>query len=485
MHTYPFISPSARAPSFAPPIDALGSPQGTAWQGRWRKLADRWRAAASVLILLISLCALTGLTATSAQAAGFGIGDGPGAFNSYYNNCWFQALTTSGCAGHSGPIGYVRFFAPWDTVGYSTSPPNSSPSCAASPAFNNGSGSSWNTLVQEIHNAATDHLTVMVSIAAGTTIGGLPYAPTDNDYYCGLTSLMSWLTTPANAHVSEWEVYNEPEGQFPGTNKFGDTGAAAAADLYVDALFARADAGSGDVNDTLVAGAFNDGTMENCCAYMDGYLAQMDTIVQSWGYPAPGAFSGHPYTDIVDGASTIYSGTVNLQSQLDIYAFNSSPVWLTEAADWLDDPANTGSDGNGTAQANAASAFLQAPSITGIARIYWYQYQSSGAGFDSALVGPDGAGRPSYCVLYGTAGSNCTSHYMNQWGQTTVPLGFWGVNATSNNTYQCSYSQTPTGSDQTPTPAGQVGQSPTNTDALDITSTTDSVNAACADSWGY
>jgi hypothetical protein len=368
-------------------------------------------------------------------------------------------------------------------------------------------------LKQGIQNAASDGFDgshVLIAITVGTGIG-LPKEPTDNDYYCGVATLMQWLTwNNPSLHVATWEVFNEPDtpaalgGYTPtdqtvhGTleDKYGKTGAAAAADLYAEALNARG-ATTQDLSDQLAVGAFNFYNMgTNCCGYIDTYLSRIQSLDGYYGV-TPAAVSGHPYSDVTIGgaygATSYHAGTSNLLVRLGRYGLSGTPVWLTEVGDWLDDPEQGATDGFANGQTAAAQDFENLGSVTGVDRVYWYGYQAAGGGFDSALVGPDGNGRPSYCVLFGATG--CASHYQsnplittNNTSYPSVQTGYYGIHDNGDGTYRCRYDGSSPNNGANPLGIYDAyengGQAPTNMDSFDINSTSETVAAACADTWG-
>ena len=80
------------------------------------------------------------------------------------------------------------------------------------------------------------------------------------------TNYTAWNGVSYPLHISDWELFNEPDGwgdpwnSDPG-NKYGHTsgqGPLAAGDLYVDALYSRSNVGGADLYDNLAVGAFSD-----------------------------------------------------------------------------------------------------------------------------------------------------------------------------------------------------------------------------------
>ena len=151
-------------------------------------------------------------------------------------------------------------------------------------------------------------------------------------------------------------------------------------------------------------------------------------MVGGWAYDYktyPAAVTGHPYDDIVTAGADGYEEIANL---LGYTNSNSSltglPIWLTEAAAWLDSHEQApgshwsiNADGNPCAQYNAAETFLN---ITGyssqITRIYWHEFQiptGSQPSWDSGLFAPamplgSGGARSSYFPLAKMTSGSCT-----------------------------------------------------------------------------
>jgi hypothetical protein len=228
-----------------------------------------------------------------------------------------------------------------------------------------------------ITEAQSDGMTPVIVLAYDPGYGGEPHGhvPDDNDYYCGLQGLMNQLTQDGHA-VHFWELFNEPDCQWDGTgcsepgygmfdqysngtswvpwvNKYGDSGARAAADLYHDAVDARAAADSTDQTDWLIAGGVSSWSLDdqknapnncnsesNCDVWFQQYVNQI-AYWQSQGDGWPDRFSGHPYDDVTSGGADGNEETANLV-RIAHSEDAGSWVWLTETGDWLDDPLSDG-----------------------------------------------------------------------------------------------------------------------------------------------
>lgn len=378
----------------------------------------------------IMVGAMAAPAAANAASYGFAVPSNSDFANRISKDCWFQALTANGDTSNQATISsqeypvcpaqsngshlfsYARYFVPWDALETSNSDSHSNPNCVNSQANLDGA-SAWNNLLAALRAGNADGLEPLVVLTAGTK-DHAPEIPTDNDYYCGLYSLMS-ATSYSGLHVPNWEVFNEPDNYaFPGPNKFNHTSPAEeAADFYEDAWYARNSAGADkvDANDGLIAGSFNYGSVgPGCCSYIDAYLAELQTIASGFGNPT--AIAGHPYNDVTQAhanGSNFYD-TMNLRRGMKSYGFgNTTPIWGTESGDWLDGPVDGTTDGNPSYQAPAATAFLYLPNpnnYLNVQRVYWYGYVPSN-NFDSMLADVTGNGRESYCVLFGQPATNC------------------------------------------------------------------------------
>src|SRR5581483_4233845 len=203
----------------------------------------------------------------------------------------------------------------------------------------------------------------------------------------------------------------------PIVDAHGNSGAAAADDLYYDAWYARGGAGTADADDTLIAGAFsNEAIGPNCCglgSFALTYLNQLASYYNA-GYTGPLVLSGHPYDDATSdgawGAAHGGSEMANLAAVSSTVGLGSLDLWATETGDWLDDANYPSTDNNATAQGSAASYFISGYSgMTRVKRVYWYEYGKTTNKWDSGLVDPNGHGRASYCVVYGVSTTNCTT----------------------------------------------------------------------------
>jgi hypothetical protein len=350
------------------------------------------------------------------------------------------------------PLSYVRFIVPWDTVGTF----NSSTGCV----YNQNSSGQWNEtyggntwvamLIDFLDAANTNGLIPVIALGNGNGVGSFngvqepvwPHADGtyglgstgDSQYVCALYE-MGNLMRAFNIPISYYETYNEPD------SNAGDASCNAwcvGGNYYLDAYYATRALLSR--NDFLIAGAFNFSSVDNsCCTWVDGYLAHVWSGVIHYGWPAPGAVSGHPYNDTTFGIGA-NPGTHNLVNQTNSW-FSGEPIWLTETGVWLNDPTPYDAttygeidDGEALNQAEGAADFKALTSVSQVKVAFWYEFETnsatqscSGDSYDSALLGiangecthtglyNPGAGeygvpRPSLCVLaYGDSPSGATT----------------------------------------------------------------------------
>jgi hypothetical protein len=450
-----------------------------------RHARTRVGAVLGLLAAVIAVTALVSpAIASASEFYGYASASDPNFNDNEYNNCWFQYLTVSGVqnyqpncpasgtnAGSTGGavFDHFRVGTPWDTVDMATSA-SGNPSCTPSGLWSNGQGSYWTSLISTIKNAEHDGLSPVI-VLGNSPLGSADNAnsngtPSDNDYYCGLYGLMTQLTATnqcgsngtSSCHVGAFELYNEPDCAPDATqcdrqpslgqsefdsdplNKYGhtcsDCGKYAAGDLYVDAWWSRYEASlvnSSDAGDYLVAGGLSqwslDDTTNNGDSSHDGFMNQYIGEVQDWAsgnnfqhyaYGWPQRWSGHDYTDVSSGGLTGTSEAWNLVNTVHNWD-PGSWIWLTESADWLDNNEYPYSDGNSTAQADAAEEFMgidansgsgggspQGTPVAYVEGVFWYDFYpgNTPTNWDSGLVDSNFGLRQSYCVLAGFYGQS-------------------------------------------------------------------------------
>jgi hypothetical protein len=372
----------------------------------------------------------------------YGIADAVGQFLSYYNQSYFTNLQAA------EPIKDVRFFVPWDAFGTA-----SGSSCVnnTSSTYTSAQLSAQDTLYFSLAAANIDKLDPLISLEGDPTVSGDPTAPTtETQYQCAIAGLLLAIhdTWGLGSLVHEYEFFNEPDA-VSGLS-------AATAALYFEG-FAWVEAFEG-WTDFGIAGTFGDKAMNEggdpggSGTFVADYLTDIEndyyTLCATYSVCVyPGAVSGHAYDDVDDSyTSGSYSaGTRWLVSQVDHYLVGDPPVWITEAgvAQSLTtstsgpnavgcpsgpthsdkDPNDNNAvsacvDDSAIHQATAAQGFLNLANVSGVERVYWYQFTQN-YNWDSALVANDmlgggdcaagaiwpasgctGQPRPAYCMLY-------------------------------------------------------------------------------------
>jgi hypothetical protein len=380
----------------------------------------------------------TAAPATVGGDPSYGIADAQGAFLNYWNNNLFYNKTNNTGLEPQVPLTTVRFFVPWDAFGTA----NSSGQCIdnTSSTYTTAQLNAQAQLYYSLEAASPsyDNLDVLIVLNGGNlTVSGDTAQPTDSQYQCGFIYLANAVRNSWGyaSFAHEYEIYNEPDE--PPASMCAST----AAEYYIDAEAMDNYLGGAD---SLIAGGFGDKAMEEYTecgggVFVSDYLQDVLNDYYSWctyyglcHYPA--ALSGHPYDD---PDASYSSGNVTTQtswlvSQANYYTdgeFATLPIWLTETAVWLTNihpsscQAGSGHsdvdsvDNNTFAacvddspihQATAAGGWLNLANVSQVARVYYYEFQA-GYNWDSALVAPDGARRPSYCMLIHADGGSASS----------------------------------------------------------------------------
>lgn len=359
----------------------------------------------------------------SANAGTVSYGIGGDACTESVNGVWRFCDYQSGAwtAFKSGlGIRYTRLTVPWDSA-YTWSPSKGCVYNMNSSGYWNetfGAGNSWLAyLIFFALAARSEGLTPVVGLGSGNGVGQAggsqePYWPNANSSYgingvgdyqyeCGFYGL-STILKQYGVPISHWESYNEPDStQQTGNNIPSNVAANYLVDAYATDHIIL---GLGDV---LVAGGFNYGSVgSGCCTYIDGYMDALFADLDADGYYPPDAFSGHPYDDpTASGASrtgNVTTDTKKLLNEVNNW-FAGSPIWLTEAGVWLNDPTGDGYgstlgadvDGSPVSQAYGAQGFKNLASVSSqIQAVFWYEFETYGDGqhqgsdtFDSALLG--------------------------------------------------------------------------------------------------
>lgn len=372
---------------------------------------------------------------------------GTSGFASYYQNGfnYFTLLK------NALPLGYVRFFVPYDAVEYYDT---KTQACAFSPALTSAAngyksrqiaGQEWWTLFNEIQDAEAIGLTPVISLVSstgvpapagtqsGSSTGGIPQYPLVNtyqtdadDYECGVEGLLAG-TSANNVPVKYWEAWNEPDSvcQYNGDSSSheqscnqtgaecsGTSGGDQAAGLYLN--FYLTDTFVEDRSDTVIAGVFSDPS--------SGYFEDYACYVNKTLYLPP-VWSYHDYGDVGSYAKV---STVPLAQAFDVtlqsfcyaseFCASQPHVWVTEAATDLKSISTTFSDGSSTSscddgqqtgtlgdcingsttyQKAGGQGFLnlasQGSAFSGqIANVFWYELEADNAssGADSGLLSP-------------------------------------------------------------------------------------------------
>jgi hypothetical protein len=368
-------------------------------------------------------------------------------FASYYQNGfnYFTALKSA------LPLGYVRFFVPYDAIEYwdtqtgscqySPALSTSAPGWSGKPRF---AAQEWWTLYNELQDAKAIGLTPLVSLVGGTGVqppsgtqtgsstGGIPQYPVVNsygtdadDYECGVEGLLA-ATTGNSLPVTHWEAFNEPDavcqynnGTKPcnqtGSHCSGSSGGDQAAGLYVDFYITDQEV-EGRHGDTDVAGVFTHPSV----GYFNDYVCYVTKYLNM-----PSVWSYHDYDDVgsyhaVGDSPLAFNFDDNLwftcaDSQ---YCPSQPTVWITETATDTTSISTTFSNGASTSgcsngdndnmgylgacidgstvyQSAGGSGFLnlasQASYVGGqITQVDWYQFQAANgsSGFDTGLMSP-------------------------------------------------------------------------------------------------
>jgi hypothetical protein len=265
------------------------------------------------------------------------------------------------------------------------------------------------------------------------------------EYRCGFASLVEEVSEWSRAYAwplpIRWEAFNEPDSiaypdpardPYEGAGHYGCgpafgvgvvdvAGAAKAACLWE--IADHEDRAALHRNDVIVAGSFNYASADELGnparppsrSYIAAYVTALMTDARAGTTPLPHYWSEHPYADVIGsfGCTQIGAGgcrttdVSNFVDYLESVEGAIDPtfeVWLTEAADVLEDPGGSGApnvtDGSPLYQAQAAEGFLNLPRASPhVTEEYWYEDVGIAQSWDSGLVDPDGRLRASYCVL--------------------------------------------------------------------------------------
>jgi hypothetical protein len=271
--------------------------------------------------------------------------------------------------------------------------------------------------------AKADNLTPVIVLSQGVASqdnngNSLPdanpgaYPDPSTQYNCGMYYLINTVEAWAASgnptpYVTEWEAYNEPDSAqgFNCGTSCPNVPPATAADYY---LWALNDDSYNYRGDQIAAGAFNYADAAGSGPYVSQYIAELKHYVA--GAPI---WSIHPYDDITNGLVTDDPSSFNRAMANN--GIGITQLWLTEAADWLDNPRYPSTDGSSYDQAGDGAGFVYeltsaAPDVT---QEDWYQFQATGNPgdgplWDSGMLDGNGQPRSSYCSILwiGGGGAN-------------------------------------------------------------------------------
>lgn len=316
-----------------------------------------------------SSCAVWGANSCNSWGYGFASYSGGGAFSQLKNSL---------------PLGYVRFFAPYDSVYVA----DAAGACRWSSDYTShrsiqypdggGPGSAWFRLAQEIRDAQAAGLQPLVALTTATSAGqqldGVPATPdptaggpggpsavttaAGQDYACGVQGL-TYQTQARGLAVEEWEAWNEPDASpayngaldnacaslpnscggiyAPGNGLCGSTGYTRCGPLEAAGLYAilsstvqRWQSSYGWPLPAVAAGTLSWPTTE----YLNAYLNQLTTVLGQW----PEFLSYHAYGDVTSARSAqSYALAKDIFNTYADAGRAQPSIWITESGVVLTD----------------------------------------------------------------------------------------------------------------------------------------------------
>jgi hypothetical protein len=315
---------------------------------------------------------------------------------------------------------YARVFVPYDAIQTAARDPRAGGFACVNDMQDHGMGVSdeyWSPvpaytgLYDDLIAAKAAGLTPLLALSlGGDARGQVTPDPTTAagyaEYSCGVQGLLA-QTRAWGLPVANWEAWNEPDGSrmynrghATGPCRPGSVlgGPAKAACLWE--IFTLEDTAAGD---RVAAGSFSG---PSSLPYVRVYTSELELYRQRG---LPRYWAAHPYGDVLNstsctaiGASGCITGaTATFVDYLASVEGPSFEVWLTELAVIVRQPfGSTALNGKPVYQASAAEGFLNLPRVSPhVTQEYWYEVRDLPGVWDSALLGPDGALRTSYCVL--------------------------------------------------------------------------------------